>query len=555
MATGTTPEDRVGRSVTPARSWSRRASLVVSGLVVTGLALRIGVSLRDLDVVDRLFVPDDTYYVLSIARSLAEGSGPSVDGVHLTSGFQPLIAFLLVPVFSFTDDPDVPLRAALVLLSLADVGSALLLGRLAFRVAGRTGAVLGVALWAVSPVAMANALNGLETSLAVFAQLALVELWWRARDNGTATAFTVAGAAAGVAVLARVDSAMLVVLLGLLELVRGQRRGLVTAAGTALVVVAPWALYSTVQFGSPLPESGGAVLELVAIHRSFGLEVPEQLGWAAGSVLGTPFADIPALREHLFVHPARAVLAWGLLVGALVVAVVALTRRGREDRLPLLAVGGHAVGVLAFYSFVVSAPWFFERYLAPTRAILALVIAVATAAVWDHPRRPVVLRPVVGGAVVVLVGVSLSTSAGYLFDDPAETPDVGLHGAKGYREAARDVLALAPSGSVIGSLQSGALSYFAGEDVEVVNLDGVVDREAAEALREHRLAEFARSRGVTHLADWPFNVGTFLLHSGEPDLRPSDLMPVGTSRPQGGDSFVLLEVRWPHGPTGSDAAG
>lgn len=54
---------------------------------------------QPLTTIDRLFLPDDTYYTLSIARALSAGDGPSASGGILTSGFQPLTAFLMVPVF------------------------------------------------------------------------------------------------------------------------------------------------------------------------------------------------------------------------------------------------------------------------------------------------------------------------------------------------------------------------------------------------------------------------------------------------------------------------
>ena len=75
-----------------------RGCLVVAA---AALLLRGLLASRSSLALDRLFVPDDTYYTLEIARSIARGLGPTVDGVHLTSGFQPLLAFLLVPVLRF----------------------------------------------------------------------------------------------------------------------------------------------------------------------------------------------------------------------------------------------------------------------------------------------------------------------------------------------------------------------------------------------------------------------------------------------------------------------
>ena len=321
---------------------NRRRLLVVIALL--GMFLRVAPALRDLDTVDRIFVPDDTYYTLAISRSLANGNGPTVDGMTRTSGFQPLLAFVTVPVFFVTDDPDLPLRYVILLGALADVLTILLLARLARRVAGDDAALIAASLWAVSPLAIANALGGLETGLALCVQLALVEAWCVARERRTLRSYLVAGALAGLALLARVDSAFLVAGLGALELWNGDRRRLGVAIGAAAIVVAPWWGYSIAAFGSPVPESGAAVRDVVAMHRALYLKSHMAAGWAAGTVLGAPILDLGALREWLFHHAAAAWAAW-LAVVALGAAASNRWLRLRDERADRRA-GGARVGDL-----------------------------------------------------------------------------------------------------------------------------------------------------------------------------------------------------------------
>ncbi len=514
----------------------------IGAIALAGLALRAGIALRDLDVVDRLFVPDDSYYTLTIARSLAAGEGPTVDGEVLTSGFQPLLAFLMVPIFAIMESADMPLRAALLLLSAADVGSAVVLGLLARRLAGSAAGLAAAALWALSPVAVGNALNGLETSLALFCQLALVAVWWHARDRDETWRFAAVGALAGLAMLARVDSAFLIAALAAIELGSRHWRRLAAAAAAGAIVVAPWWIYATLQFGSPVPESGAAVQELVSVHRDLHLERTEQLGWAAGTLLGTPFFDWGGARHALFDSALLSVLAWLSAAGLLIAFAWRVGRRA----VPLATLGVHAVAVFGFYSLVVSALWFFRRYLAPAEALLTLIVALAVAWLWRRRRRLELAAPAGLAAVGLMAALGLGTSLSYLLADPPRSPDVELEGAKGYREAAADILGAAPAGAVIGSLQSGALRYYAPATVRVVNLDGVVDADAAVALKEDRLAAYARRRGVTHFADWPFNTRLFLARSGDPGLSPRRLRPLATARAQGPrEAFSLFEIDWP----------
>ena len=154
--------------------------------VCVGLLLRLGIASHDLELLDRLFIPDDTYYTLSIARSLAAGLGPSADGVQLTNGFQPLLAFLMVPVFWMSDGLDAPLRMAILLMALCDTVNVALMGALGYRFGGKTAGMLAASMWALSPIAISNALGGLETALALCASLAMVALWARARAEPSA---------------------------------------------------------------------------------------------------------------------------------------------------------------------------------------------------------------------------------------------------------------------------------------------------------------------------------------------------------------------------------
>ena len=542
---------------------SSRVTLAVLGLAILALALRLSMASRSLTIVDRLFVPDDTYYTLAIARSLADGLGPSADsGMTLTTGFQPLVAFLTVPVFWLTDDPGLPLRGVLVLLACADALTVVLLARLAARVAGPAAAVVAAAVWAVSPYALGVSLNGLESTLTLAVSLALVEVWLLARERPGLRLWVAAGALAGLALMTRVDTVFLVALLGLLEIAFGRLRPVLTAAITALAVVLPWWAYSVVLTGSPVPESGAAVQELVGVHRGIGLDVGDSLGLAVGRVVGAPVLDLPVLRAALVEHPGRAFTSAAALCTTLAaLALWAGTRRRSGTRqLPLLALGLHAVALLLFYGIVNAAPWFYDRYLLPVAAVLAIAVAVPVGLLWSAAaaiRRdragqlaPPVLRAVAAAVAVALVIPPAFDTVGLLRAQPQGSVEGGYDGAKGYAEVAREVLSQLPPGAVVGSMQSGALGYFAPyapQGVRVVNLDGVVDGEAAAALAQDRLPDYMRERGVTHFADWPFNYFVLASHStaSKGQLR---LTPAGAARPQAGERFEISRVDYVSDP-------
>ena len=512
-------------------------------ILFLGLLLRVGITARDPRIVDRLFIPDDTYYTLSIARSLAENHLPAADGAYPTSGFQPLLAFLVAPMFVVSSDPDAPLIAALLLLSIVDIGTAFLLARLARRWFNETAALLAAASWSFSPIAISNALNGLETSLALCLQLAALLAWMRSRERPSAVQFALTGICCGLALLARVDSAFLVLGIGIAELAALRIRKVTTIALLAAAVVAPWWAYCAIHFGSVVPESGPAVVTLLESHKALYLTIPKQVAWAVGTVFGSPYADLKSLRHWLLIAPYWAfLLAALMLAGAAALALRIL--RNCEDKTPFLVLATHATAIVVLYSFFVPALWFFRRYLVVTGALATLLFAGFVSIPWlrsqDHPFR----RLSALGTLWALIAIGASSSFVFLWHVPPGTVDQKFDGAKGYREVAKDVLAFVPAGSTVAALQSGALSYFAPAGITVVNLDGVVDRRAAQAFRERRLSDYAFERGVTHIADWRLNLREFMRMSSASRRASFSVEMKGWARPQGADRFFVGTVSW-----------
>jgi MFS family permease len=482
-----------------------------------------------------------------------------VDGTHLTTGFQPLIAFLEVPFFWVSSNPDVPLHAALVLLAVLDALTAVVLARIAYRFAGPVAAVVAAAAWALSPVAIGNALGGLEAALAILLEVTLVAAWLAARADRSGERapwlrWAVVGVLAALAVLARVDALALVGLLVVAQLTSGRDRNGTAAWRAALpaaiagaVVLAPWWIYSVAISGSPVPESGAAVRQLVKLHSFPPLD---RLGWAAGTAVGPPFTLGKGWRHSLFSSGSVGALVFvGVLILLAGWAYLAI-RRGSEGRI-LAALPVFAVVLLLFYSLYLGALWFSTRYLAPVGAVAALGVGLLAGWCWEQitarnrPRRAVARHGAialsVGFAALLLIGfgVAVGLDVRYLTDEPPQTADVGLDGAKGYREVALSILAATPRGAVVGSFQSGALGYYAPADVQVLNLDGVVNTDAARALVARKVAGYARSQDMTYFADWPYNRSVFLTVAGDRTLNRRSFVEVTRAHRQGGDVFTL----------------
>jgi hypothetical protein len=517
-----------------------------------GFALRLAVLLRPIGVIDKLFIPDDTYYTLTIARSLAHGRGPTVDGHTLTSGFQALLGFLMVPVFWITDNPDTALRVDLALLVVVDTLTIVVVAWVAYRVAGRVASVAAAALWAISPVAVSMALGGLETSLAILFEIGLVAVWMWANDlpstgrppasNPSTGRWIVVGVVAALAVLARIDTLFLVALLGGVQLWRGPRRPLIPGGVAGAAVLAPWWIYCAVTFGTPIPTSGAAAHELATIRPFAG----EGLAQVAGAVIGGPFDVWRSLRDWLNDHSvAGVVVFWALVLGLLLVAV--WWARGRAfPELAVATLPAFAAGLLLFYAWF-GVGFYFMRYLAPVALVATLMIAVGVARVW-RARERWRIPAFAATAVVLVIGVVAALRADTHNLTATNAPELSFDSVTGYRDPARVAVAIPPAGSVLGAWQSGAFGYYAGDRITVVNLDGVVNPDAADAARDGRTAFYIRDRDIGWLADFDLHLlGFAFRESKQLDPTPTLTGIPGVQQFPPFPHYSVGRINWPPG--------
>jgi hypothetical protein len=518
----------------PSARWRIDAAvLAVGGAMILAFGLRLALLARPIARLDRGFIPDDTYYTLTIARSIAHGHGPTADGTTLTSGFQPLLGFLMIPVYWVTNNLDLALRLDLFLLIVVDTLIVAILAWVAFRLAGRVAAVVAAAIWAVSPVATTMALGGLETSLALLCEIGLVAAYIWANDRSSTRRWLVVGVIAGLAVLARVDALLLVGLLTLIQFWRGPRKALVPASIAGVLTLAPWWGWCAIELGTPVPTSGTA-LHRLATYAPFS---PHNLALVAGAVSGGPFGNPTALRTWLDDAPARGTVLFVALVASLLAIAFAWLRRAlltceaREgadrsvgDRSNAYAAAAampvFAVGLLFFYAWF--GVWYFNtRYLAPVQIGLTLAISVFISRLARERRRRARIGFVVlAGAFGIAMGAAVVYDAAMLRGD-APSSHLTLDAATGFRRVAREATNITPKGSVVAAYQSGALGYFGNGRITAINLDGVVDPNAPSPSVPADTLRYMQRRNVRWLAEWGVLVHKLVTFDPRSDIAVS----------------------------------
>ncbi|MBN1639594.1 MAG: hypothetical protein JXA09_00070 [Anaerolineae bacterium] len=191
---------------------------------------------------------DDAYITFRYARNLSAGLGLVYNsGERVLGTTTPLYALLMAGEGLLIDSTDYP-ALALVTNAVADAATTLLLALLCRRALGAPW--LGIAcsaLWAVSPMSVTFAIGGMETSIYVLLLTATLYVYAAGRTAWSA-------ALCALATLTRPDALILAAPL-FLHMLWHERRIPWRAGAVYLLAIAPWALFATLTYGSPLPHT------------------------------------------------------------------------------------------------------------------------------------------------------------------------------------------------------------------------------------------------------------------------------------------------------------
>jgi hypothetical protein len=547
---------------------SNRAALVVCALIVI-LAFHLAVAWQDLGTLARNgFLYDDGFYAFKIAKNIAEGNGATFDGIHPTTGFQPLYVLLLVPAFALSGSNLVaPIYIALSLLSVFTCLTAYLIYRIAKRYVAWQASLAAALIWAFSPIVTKQGANGLETALASF-MIAAAVLYYLERIRPVVVPgirrCIVFGLMLGLTILSRIDGVllMLVMTLDYLVLFRRARVPARRLAGLALVplgvcvLYGPWLVFNIAACGSPLQDSGTAT-------RFLSLAYAGYFGYGRGD-MGTSGPDFSFIWAHLthaistlkVIPPAhlffRLMDKAGLMLDspvgfraaanvigffALGGVLLAAVRWGRDERrkrrgeVHFLLL--FAAALIASYATYVFGMFFFLRYFYPVYMIACVYLAflLQDGFEWYARRSAAVRRGAIlaAGVYAALFGI-FAYSQGFRSRPVYPFYDV----CRWVNENTND-------GDTIGIFQCGTIGYLSNR--HIINLDGKVNRDALEAMKSGSMAGYLRAEGIDIVIDHSDILKIFFGDSrGRMPGSCTDIVCMKMDRPSGWMAYRLPAV-------------
>ncbi|GEM_PF-3485006 len=464
-------------------------------------------------------LPDDAFYYFVIARNIWQLGRVSFDGLVLSNGFHPLWMLAVLPAFLNATNLDQPVVIVGALSTLLHMLAVTLLYRILKQIKiSDFIAFITITLYGLNPAFGVKVLNGLETPLVIVTALLWLSshlsilkhriLSWREAVRW--------GICASLVFLSRTDWSILLLLGGIQLLIVFHHRiydtimKLSAAALVTFILIFPWFYWNYLTFGSIAQSSGYAVSTY--LYRVYlGKEPTFESLFSLWS--GYAIASIGLYKLFLFF---AGLPVWVAYILAIAIASALIAKRSRLIQeiwrrsiglwpvliWPFIYISGH------FTFRLETRPWYHTSVI----PFIFLGLGITLQALWHSTQNFLLWRKRL--VVTLYVGiVAAALYAGYIevkqHPDFLEQQSIYTGGQWLNKNVPRD--------SIVGTFNAGLLGYIA-TNFTVVNLDGVVNAESAEARIAYTMDDYLIKRGVCYIADYKSYIGSQYWGKLNPEL-------------------------------------
>ncbi len=440
---------------------------------------------------------DDSYIFFSMSKDLADWFSGFSSSSPLTSGFQPLVALLFLPLFElFWDQKETAIHLALSLNALLGFCANILLYRLLRKVFSRLIATFLLSVWIWSPYVMNQTINGMETTLASLFIFLILNYYFQFNrtDPSSSRSWIILGVLLGIGFWARVDMGLLGVALVLDQLwltvinsqpATGLRiKNICVCSISALCLASPWIIFTVIRTGNILPVSGRAVYLITTTFFDFYHS-------DHSSFLSMMFMYFK--KEFLIFQPLATLSGkafWHLTtigMGFIGLFIIVRDQKIREFYRPVLIF--QTIMIIAYIGFI-GGFWHLNRYFYPLYTLLLLIHGATLH--WLESK--VKIKPWLIGALLFILFIPYGYS--YTLQ----------YYAQWNRKCSPRYLSIAlfakdniPPNAKVGAFQSGCVSYWL--DNKVVNLDGVMNEDAYLHLKNKTMDVYLDDQQIDYLVE------------------------------------------------------
>lgn len=497
-----------------AKSWSERWLIAFLVSYTVGITMWLVVSGVRVTV-------EDGFYYLKIAQHVAQGAGSTFDGLNPTNGYHPLWLLTLVPLFWLTSSVTTALTLSLVWQVALFTATMLLVYYTSRLHLGGLAAGLAALLWVLFTYRVA--LGGLEFSLHALGVLTVAYLylrWFTSAEIQPYRRYFVGGLVSSLTILARLDTILLMVIMGIVLAWREARRGLSRAGVYRLLIFSLPLVIVCVSyiglnlslFGHPTPVSS----EVKRAWSTYLLKQDlfyQQYGWVGAKLyhLLWPVRHIRQLFLFmLVVGTAGAGFMW-------LIAICGVWRsKFSEWRLYspfiLFSLLTYLSYGLLYHGHLSFPPWYYV--VQPWLAALLLATLVDQRRVHERSLRheklerqsltlagqslTLTLRAKMGEVILSSMMFAVVLYTVWELEQWRIADQVGIIPQPLY-EGAAWVKTNLPDEAIIGAWNAGAIGYLS--ERRVVNLDGLVNSWVYHETDSINLCHYWQAQGITYLVD------------------------------------------------------
>lgn len=436
--------------------------------------------------------PDDAFYYFKIAEHILAGNGSTFDGIHFTNGYHPLWLLMLLPVFAIfgTAPALAPLYAIWAIDLLLFVATTVVLYMLiAHYTESRGIRAFALCVWVFNPFLWYEFLNGLETGLMLFLLALFIYGAARlkeARRTSSLHLWALLGALGGLLTLARLDAIFYPAFFFAYIFFTAPRerfRPVLVAGLTFCVVVFPWFLWNYMVSGMFFT-SASIAHTMVNHHLVFADNGPGIFTLLKATLSSTyrgitlAFSQTGALFLCLF--------SMGFGTALFLRARVYRSLSWRTLPPELVLFGGFVLLFLAN----AAVRWSMRSwYFIAIHLFFVLALTYVSTRILEELEQPRLL--------VVFFICSFLPLTLLAWDDNLRDREVA---AREMRAAAIWSNEHLPVGSTIGVFNAGVQAYFS--EHRVVNLDGLVNNDAFEAMRAQILWRYIETASIEYIIDF-----------------------------------------------------
>lgn len=465
-----------------------RQLFALAVLLVVAAVVRWPFTTLDFNSLLSNYLADDAFYYFKIASHLATDHRITYDGEQLTNGFHPLWLAVITPFYTSANDGiDFVYRVQWLMFGIDLLTVMVLFRALQKLTLGILIAFVGTLLFCVHSTFVDIQMNGLETSLNTLCLLMLLNAFiaiFQQREKSWRL-YAVLGFLSGIAFLARTDNAITVMLLFSMLVWCERKQWQTAAAPLALaatvtgLMVLPWLLWNWIHFGSIVQGSG-------KIETIYWGEPHFSWQGTAFNFLMLPIKVYDKLVPftRLFIAPSgnTAWMVSGFLLFVIGVLLWCLCSKRIAVELRALAV--FSVAVLAVFCYHAAFRSFVRTWYYVPVGLVFLLLTMGCAALINKKWRVSLL-------LLCVTSVIWQFSPSKL---KGKVVELSTH-----QTVANWINANTPADAVVGSMNSGVLSYLVHR--KVINLDGVVDARSMQAHWQKRQPEYLHERGIGYLVD------------------------------------------------------